>query len=169
MSPSRAGSREKKYRKNTGIGIGRISDRKIAWLRSLVTGQISIHEMKPEEFDEEYNIQVSSEPGNAYLLLIPVPGRRYPLIWNFSSMTAEELKATRQFFEYLFDLADPIVRERDKVAADAFAKGDDSFSRVFRTPPQLIIRKREKRTNDKGVHNGPEDSSSGAGSDRDSG
>jgi hypothetical protein len=100
----------------------------------------------------------------SYLLNIFLPGRPKPISWNFSAMTADELEATRQFFNYLFDLADPVVRERDKVANAAFEKGDDSYVRVYRPVPQFIKRERKKREHTEGVHVGPESPAQGDGS-----
>lgn len=149
-------------RRQTGFrgsrsGFGRMGKNKVAWLSTLTTRQLVIHQIDPSENDEELGISLPSEAGNAVVLMIPVPGRSRPLAWDFTGMTGEELDATRQFFEYLFDLADPVVRERDRVAADAYTKGDDSFSRVYRQVPQFIVRERQKPSDSESVHLGSED------------
>lgn len=161
---TRAGSRVSKFRP----GYGRISDSKIAWLRTATTNQIALLAFdNNEEAPEDAEWASENEEGTTYLLVIPIPGRTKPLTWNFSAMTTEELQHTRQFFNYLFDLVDPVVRERDKVANDANSKGDDSFARLYRPPSQFIVRARPKQQDSKGVRLGPEGSPSGDGSDRD--
>src|SRR6478752_107741 len=146
---SRAGARESRFRP----GYGRHSDNKIAWLRTEITNTIALlgieYGEKPEEDEDFY---LPPEGGTSYLLVIPVPGRRKPLMWNLSGMTIEELDATRQFFDHLFNLVDPVVRERDKVADDAYAtNGDDSFTRLYRALPQFFTRERPKREHSEGV------------------
>lgn len=161
---TRAGSRENRYR----VGYGRLSDNKIMLLRTPITGMLTVYAMNPEENDEENGITMSSEPGISYVMMIHLPGRQKPIWWNFSSMTHDELQATRQFFERLFDLADPITRERDKVAKDAFDQGDDSYGRAYRDLPFLVIREGKIRENSEGVLVRPEGSTSRSGNGLDS-
>lgn len=144
---TRAGSRVPRFRP----GFGRMGSHRIAWLRTYVTREMSILALNPLEYDEEHDITMTSEPGTSYVLSMQVPGRRRPFYWNFSAMTEVELKATREFFTHLFDLADPIVRERDKVAHDANDQGDDSYVRVYRDLPQFVIREREERQDSEGI------------------
>lgn len=164
---TRAGSRTERYRR---AGYGKLHKNRIAFLRTVVTNQLALNKLNPDDVLEEddplreVKIQ-EAEKGENYLLLIPVPGRRNPLVWNICAMTTEELEATREFFNYLFDLADPIIRERDKVAEDAFSKGDDSFVRSYRQLPQLVIRSRQERTDDQGVLDGSEDAAEGDAAD----
>lgn len=160
---SRAGSREKRYRPKVDTGFGRINDNKVGILVTSITRQLAIVALDPETWDAEHEVKIASEKGDNITLLITIPGRPRPLAWNLSGMTTEELEATRKFFDFLFDLADPIVRERDKVAQDARDQGDDSYIRVYRTLPQFFTRKRTKRTDGESVHDGPEDASDGLG------
>lgn len=158
---SRAGSRVPRYQQTTGMG--RLSDQKRAVLVTAITRQLAIVSLDPKEWDEENNAKIESEQGDNIVLMITVPGSRRPLKWNLSAMTLEELEATRQFFEHLFDLADPIIRERDKVADEAFSRGDDSYNRVYRSLPQFITRPRKESPNSESVHDGPEDAPQGPG------
>ena len=136
---SRAGNRDPKFRPQTGLG--RIGKNRLAWLRTAATGQLALLGLDPQQFDEEFQIrETQSEEGTTYLLVLTIPGRRTPLKWNLSGMTLPELEATRRFFNLAFDLADPVVRERDKVAADASQDGDDSYSRIYRGLPEFVIR-----------------------------
>jgi hypothetical protein len=119
--------------------------------------------MDPEQYDEENDITMGSEPGVSYLVMIQVKGRRRPIFWNLSAMTEQELEVTRQFFNNAFDLAEPVARERDKVAADAFANGDDSYHRIYRQVPQFIVRERQGRADSESVLDGSEDVPPGDG------
>ena len=105
---------------------------------------------------EKYGENAVGEKGDSTILCIYVPGRTRQLIWDITGMTGAELDATRKFFEHLFDLADPIVRERDRLADEAFSKGDDTYARVYREVPTLVIRPRQERSDGQGVLNGSE-------------
>ena len=162
--PSRAGSRTRRFHP----GYGKQSSNRLAWLRTFVTHQLAVVSIDPtgvlDEEDPEFDVKIEkSEKGPNYLLLTTIPGRRKPLVWNMCAMTSEELEATRQFFNYLFDLADPIVRERDKVAEDAFSEGDDSYHRSYRQLPQFVVRARQEPSDSEGVHNRPPNASVGDG------
>jgi hypothetical protein len=147
---SRAGSREKRYKH---VGFGRLAKNKIAILRTQTTQQLSL---LINFNNDDPELELENETGESLILVIPVPGRRQPLSWNMTGMTEAELEATRQFFNHLFDQAEPIVRLRDKVANDAFAEGDDSYSRVYRTLPQFIVRPRPELPDSEGIRLGPE-------------
>lgn len=162
---SRAGSRTNRYR----VGYGRIGDNRVAWLRTGPTGQLVLAEIDSDAVNEEADLQIDGEEGYTYLLNIFIPGRKNPLRWNFSAMTQEELEKTRQFFNHLFDLADPVVRERDRKANEAFKKGDDSYSRIYRPVPQLVTRERPKRQHDQGVLERPGSIPEGVGGGADLG
>lgn len=157
---SRAGARQPRFQP----GFNRLSDTRISWLRTQATGQIAINVSSPEQRKEHYGDKVGSEVGDSVTLTQYVPGRNRPLTWDLTGMTTEELEATRKFFDFLFDLADPIVRERDKVANEALAEGDDSYSRVYRESPTLVVRERQERSDSQGVHDGPENVSGEHGS-----
>lgn len=148
---SRAGSRNPSLARH---GMGRLAKNKIAILVTAVTRQLAIQALDPKEWDEENEVELNSEVGHNILLLIPIPGRNRPMAWNLSAMTSAELNATRDFFNHLFNLADPIIRERDKVAQDAFDKGDDTYQRVYRPLPQFVARPWEEFTNSEGLLDG---------------
>jgi hypothetical protein len=104
------------------------------------------------------------EVGQTIVLYMPRPNAR-PFRLNFTTLTEEELKLTREFFNHLFDLAEPICRERDKAAHDAFQSGDDSYVRLYRQSPQLVIREGAVAPYIESVLGGPEDLPSGDESD----
>lgn len=164
MPSSRAGNRTRRYTP----GYGKLSSDRVAWLRTVPTNQISISVVDPigvlDKEDPDFEQKAAkSEKGDNVLLFVTVPGRRNPLTWNISAMTSEELEAARKFFNHLFDLADPIVRERDKVAKDAYDKGDDSYTRSYRQLPQLVIRQGQESRHSESLHDGPSDAPSGDG------
>ena len=138
-------------------------------MRTYATNQIALLAYDPEEVEaEDIPEDMKSEEGTSYIVKIQVPGLKKGLTWNISGMTLEELEVTRQFFNYLFDTAEPVIRERDRVAEDAFARGDDSYIRSYRLTPELVIRKREAESHDQGLHNGLEDASERTGDGLDS-
>jgi hypothetical protein len=125
-----------------------------------ILGQIALY-----VYEEGTEIaEKSNEPGPTVKVLIP----RYkgPTVhWDLSALTMEELTELREFFNVAFDTAEPVVRMRDKVAADALAEGNDSFARVYRQVPKLVVRQRKKREHSEGVQHGPEDVLEGGGVD----
>jgi hypothetical protein len=111
-----------------------------------------------------YGESPHEEVGQTIVFFMPRPNAR-PVQMNFTALTEEELKQTRQFFNHLFDLAEPICRERDRAAYDAFESGDDSFLRLYRQPPQLIVREGAVAPYVEGVLGGSEDVPDGDGED----
>lgn len=137
----RPGSRNPKFRSD-----GRMSKNRVAWLKTFV-GQFV---MMRYPNDEQPEGEPVSEEGPSYVLILPRRGAR-PLTFNITALTLEELEMTRRFFNELFDLAEPIVRHRDKVAQNAADEGDDSYARYYREIPQYVIREGELRSDDQGV------------------
>jgi hypothetical protein len=110
----------------------------------------------------------SKEPGPTVKVLIPQQNAR-TVTFDFTHLTWEEFDAVRKFFDIVFAAAESTVKLRDKVAEDAFAAGDDSFSRSYRQVPQFVVRERKEREHSKSVQHGSENvfdpSVSGADSD----
>jgi len=118
-----------------------MSENRIAWMRT-VLGTSVIMFYPPgvnDEDDDEYEIANNKELGPTVRLVLPRPNGR-AVTMNLTAMTGPELQMMREFYDLLFDLAEPVVRERDKVAQDAFNSGDDAFARIYRQVPQLVIR-----------------------------
>jgi hypothetical protein len=86
-----------------------------------------------------YETDPEGELGENLVLVIPRPYGK-PVSLNFSALTEQELQVTRQIFEKLFDMVEPIVKQRDMEAQRAFDNGDDSFTRIYRQVPQYIVR-----------------------------
>lgn len=146
MPGSRAGSRTPRFRP----GYGRLSEEKVLILRTEPSRNAWVIQFDQETTDYENNIE--SESGDTFLLCMEIPGRPRPLIWNITGMTTEEHQATREFFSQLFDLTEPIVRERDRIAHDAANKGDDSFARIYRQLPIFVDRQGTQREDSEGIH-----------------
>lgn len=128
----RAGSRNNKYRND-----GSLSPNRLAWIRTIM-GQFIIMKDEFRSEDEEEEREVNQEIGPTIRFMIPT--RYKPMTFNFTALTKEELDLTREFFNLLFEVAEPIVIHRDKIAKAAFDAGDDSDSRSYRQKPQLVIR-----------------------------
>lgn len=132
-------STDKKYRpgpRNPAYAVdGRMTENRLAWIRTHVGQFVAMY--YPEGTSEED----SEKTGPTVRLLIPsASGVGRPRGFNLTSLTTEELAYMREFFNMMFDLAQPVVELRDKVAQDAFEQGDDSFSRSYRQVPQFVIR-----------------------------
>ena len=140
---------------------GAYVDERVAWVNTAIGQMVYMH--YPE-------VPEQKEPGPTVKVLLPQQGARTVML-DFTHLTGEELDAVKQFFEMVFQAAEPIVRARDKVAEDAFAAGDDSFSRSYRQVPQFIVRQRKDAEHGEGVQHGSSDVPSGElpGSDSDAG
>ncbi|HEY6021730.1 MAG TPA: hypothetical protein VIY48_18230 [Candidatus Paceibacterota bacterium] len=135
----RPGSRKALYRP------GRFTPGRIAWTTTYA-GQYAItHHPEVKE----------NEPGPSIKMNIS-RGSGRPIVIDATSLTMEELLQLRKAFNLLFDLAEPIVRERDRVAQDAYDKGDDSYTRSYRSVPRFVIREGEIGPDGQSVYDGPE-------------
>lgn len=63
---------------------------------------------------------------------------------SLTNLTHTELDAMREFFLIAFANAQGIVKERDRLAKEGLENGDDSFVRLYRTVPTILIREGEK-------------------------
>lgn len=132
------GSRQKVYRD------GIMSERRVAWIRTMLGTSVVMFyppgwtEAETEEEQEELK-KIKVETGPTVRLIINRSNAR-PVQMNLTSLTADELNMTREFYNLLFDLAEPIVQERDRVAQDAYDNGDDGFARIYREVPQVVVR-----------------------------
>lgn len=139
---------------------GRMSKNRIAWMRLVIGQFILMRGWTTEDPEEE---AVRKESGPTYRLLLPRPNGGRAVSYNLTALTHEEFLVLKKFFLMVFDLVEPVVIQRDKVAQDAFAKGDDSFARIYRQVPQLVVREGQDGADDESVLHGPEDLPSGDG------
>lgn len=135
------GNRNKQYRE----GKDQVSQATLAWNTNEL-GRFVILKNQTE-------IQV----GPAVRLYHPIPGRAYGISWELTSLTEAEIVELKKLFDLAFELALPVCIARDKEAADAFERGDDSYHRVYRGLPQVVYRKRTQQEHSEGVHDGSED------------
>lgn len=142
------GSRSQRYRK---LQRGEYTKERAAWVNTFL-GQAVLF-----VYPEGHVIaEATKEPGPTVKVLIP--RHKGPTVhWDLTALTMEELDMLREFFRVAFDTAEPIVRERDRMAQDALAEGNDSFSRVYRQVPQLVVRPRTEREHGESVLDRSED------------
>jgi hypothetical protein len=96
------------------------------------------------------------EYGDTYRLMISTTsGRPYTL--NLTAMTHDEFMAFRDLLTLALRLVEPIIVERDRRAAEAYAIGDDTLSRSYRQLPQFIIREGSLGEYDESILDGFED------------
>lgn len=104
---------------------------------------------------------IKAEPGPTIRLSFPKNGRI--LNYTLTSLTSEELALFRELMNLALDLAEPIVEQRDKAAQDAYENGDDSFVRIYRQVPRLVVRDGALRANSGSLRKRSEDSPEGPG------
>ena len=109
---------------------GRMSENKVAWL-DYSQGQVLL-------FVNENEVQSDHD---VILHFFTYRGKR-PFTLPLTSLTKEELDKLKELIDFAHTWAEPITEERDKVAQDAFDKGDDTIARVYRQVPKLVVRQR---------------------------
>lgn len=166
MASYRPGSR-RGYKRSDG----RMSANRLAWLRTVIGTFVLM-----KGYDDDSHLQEGQETkeaiveqGDTYRLLLPRPTGGRPVTYNLTALTHEEFLALKTFFMKVFDLVEPVVVLRDRNAEDAYSKGDDSFARIYRQAPQLVIREGAHGEDVQRIQLGPEDVSEGYEPDGDSG
>lgn len=124
--------------KTKKMNDGLMSKNRWAWVRVIFGQFVVLVQEETDEIEHTISIYHPTKTGRA-------------ISWNLTSLTEEELLKLKELFNAAFDWALPVVRQRDKEAADAFAKGDDSYARSYRQAPQLVFRKRPEREYGEGV------------------
>lgn len=152
-SRSRAGNRRPE---NMRASRGRYVDERLAWVDTVLGNMVLM------VYPEGHESGSKTEAGETVRILIPRPGRAAVSL-DLTHLTEQELDLLQEFFTLAFETARPVARHRDKDAQDAFARGDDSFSRIYRQVPRMVVRERKERTDGQGVQHGSEDVSVGDG------
>jgi hypothetical protein len=134
---------------------GRMSKNRVAWAR-LVIGQLILMRGYSDEESVEEEKDVRQERGSTYRILITRSTGGRPAQLNLTALTHEEFLIFKEFMLMAMDLAEPVIKLRDKVAQDAFDKGDDSFARIYRQVPQLVVREGTIGDDSEGVLDGLE-------------
>jgi hypothetical protein len=143
-----------------------MSENRYAWLRTVIGQFVIMHYPDDPLNATDEDSEGDNEYGPTVRLILPRQSGP-PLRYNFTALTFEELKMTREFFNLLFDLAEPVVRERDRMAQDAFDAGDDSFARIYRQVPQYVVRGRKGGADGQGIRDRPSDDAGGPPRDGD--
>jgi len=125
---------------------GKLSKNRWAWCRVFFGQFVIWADYYTDHPDEVKDIKI----------VYPIPNRA-PVTWNLTACTEDELDAIEELLMTAINLARPICKERDQEAKDAFEQGDDTFSRIYRTAPQLVYREGPFREHGEGVQHGPED------------
>lgn len=97
------------------------------------------------------------ETGDDLVLGTGIMGMRGGSLMNLTRMTEAELLAIKQLIDQAFELALPVVRQRDEEANAAFNQGDDTFERVYRAVPKLVFREGAVAAYMQSVHERPDD------------
>jgi len=144
-------------------GTGKMSENRVAWVKANF-GQLVILKYDDADPGGDTDQPGKTEPdsGPTIRLYVPRPNAR-DFSLNITALTEEELLAFEEFMAFLFELAKPVVRERDRIASEALADGDDSYTRVYRQAPQFVVRQGAKPADGEGVLRGPDDLPGGSG------
>lgn len=128
-----------------GIGEGVRSQNRVAWLKS-VLGEVVLLRFSQEE------VEGKKEPGPTYRIQFNKSGSRLPYIMTLTSMTSDELEALKEFAILTYSAILPIIEDRDRNADEAATRGDDSFDRVYRPLPQVVVRERTFSEDNQSLH-----------------
>lgn len=130
--------------KSRNQGSARMGEERVAFFQC-VTGTMSIYMTDPAA-------NVQDETPSVTVLLSEGVGRA-PFRVGLARFTEQELDLFEEFITLAIKMARPVVLERDRIAAEAFEEGDDSFSRVYRQDPKLIVRPKVKKGDGDTLHN----------------
>lgn len=119
----RAGHRRRDFH----YGNRQFSESRYGWVRTYL-GQFVIL------------VDKADDDGDLNVTLYHPKEKARPVALNLTDCTEEELIAMKDLFDKAFELAIDTARRRDKVAEDAFQRGDDRYARSYREVPQLVYR-----------------------------
>lgn len=123
---------------------GRISDGTVAWLDTFI-GRITL-----KVFEEN---EMAGEVGYNSGIVLRYATGGYRTI-DLTALTEAEWIEFRRFMALVEETVLPVIRERDKVARDAYVEGDGSFARSYRTLPTMVIVERPPTQHSKGLLDG---------------
>lgn len=127
-----------------GPGAGRMSDLRKMWVR---VGKWELILYMGEVEDEQ---EPDFDLGESVFFTITYAGSKKATM-NLTAFTEEELSAFATFVERVVEQARPICKVRDDAAKEAFDEGDDSFIRLYRPVPEIIVRKGALPEYDEGI------------------
>lgn len=123
------------------VATPRMGEERVAFLQCVV-GTMSIYMNDPAA-------NAQDETPSVTLYLSEGVGKP-PFRIGLASLTEEELDLFEEFILMALKMARPVVQVRDRIAREAFEDGDDSFSRIYRQQPKLIVRPKKHKPNDEG-------------------
>jgi hypothetical protein len=105
---------------------------------------VYVNQFKREEgaeltLDNEGGYFDDGEVGDDITLTFSARNRKVTV--TTTALTLPELEALRDSINCAIENSRPIVEERDKIAKEALASGDDSYRRSYRAAPMFNIRK----------------------------
>ena len=105
------------------------------------------------------------QPGDEVTLVLPKKNyvSSVGITLGLTTLTHAELRGLKELIDLAFELAEPVVQERDRVAQDEFDKGNDSFERLYRRVPTLVVREGAKRENNDSLRQRHSDLPDGSG------
>lgn len=145
---------------------GKMSKNRLAWLSTYIGQFVLMYYATPEETEDSEKVE--SEPGPTLRLMLPQQRGR-SIMFNLTALTHEELVKLKELFDIMFSIAEPIVKQRDKAARDAFDRGDDSFIRSYRQVPLMVVRPWAFTADGQGVLQRPDNDDAGDRVDGDEG
>lgn len=130
---------------------------RVAWGNVALMKYESTEDVDKDDTEEEGVMQeITDAAGPSVRLVITKSKSRRPTTLDLTMLTEAELRALRRVFIAAFDEALTTCVLRDKEAQDAYAKGDDSFVRLYRPVPEFVDREGESRKHDPSVWDRPE-------------
>jgi hypothetical protein len=117
------------------------SNNRIAWAR---VGQVEVTiYLIPSGEDNHADVNDEGLPEivgpNVH---VAISAFRGSIMLKLTALTEEELLTMRRLLEAAFDMAEPLTKHRDEVAEHAFREGNDSYIRIYRRVPELVVRPR---------------------------
>jgi hypothetical protein len=148
---------------------GRMADSRVAFC-DILWGKVNIRQ-KDYSAPGAEDVQDESQGENADGMFADAIREQGPSLWlefdlswtrnslslNLTNLTTKELEVLRTVVDLAFDLAEPVVKQRDKVAWNAKEAGDDSYARVYRPIPVVAIREGKIIPYGEGVRHGSAD------------
>lgn len=130
--------------KRRSFGTQQMGEERVAFIQT-VAGTASIYMNDPAANAQDNTPSVT-------IWLSEGPGKQ-PFRLGLGSFTERELDLFKEFFELAMRMARPVCQKRDAIAKEAFETGDDSFGRVYRQEPLMVVRPKARRENDNTLHN----------------
>jgi hypothetical protein len=101
--------------------------------------------------DNEFDQTDFPEEVDSVRLLLAKKGTKLKIGLPLTHMTEDEVEVFREFMNRALDLAQTKCRELDQKARQAFDQGDDTYARLYRPVPRLVVRSRIVTADGSGV------------------